>query len=73
MAEAAGGAVVIPQTALTEAALLGTVIALLADPAGLAAMGERARSLAVIDATDRLVRLIEEIASAAPEREGQIA
>jgi UDP-N-acetylglucosamine--N-acetylmuramyl-(pentapeptide) pyrophosphoryl-undecaprenol N-acetylglucosamine transferase len=66
MVEAAGGAVVIPQAALTEAALLGTVAALLADPPGLAAMGERARSLAVPDASDRIVRLIDSLVSAEP-------
>jgi UDP-N-acetylglucosamine--N-acetylmuramyl-(pentapeptide) pyrophosphoryl-undecaprenol N-acetylglucosamine transferase len=64
LVEAAGGAVVIPQAALTEAALLGTVSTLLADLPKLAALGDRARSLAVPDATDRIVRLIDSVARA---------
>jgi UDP-N-acetylglucosamine--N-acetylmuramyl-(pentapeptide) pyrophosphoryl-undecaprenol N-acetylglucosamine transferase len=65
LVEAAGGAVVIPQAALTQAALLGTVATLLADPAGLAAMRDRARTLAIPDAIDRIARLIESVATAA--------
>ena len=62
LVEAAGGAVLLPQASLTPERLLEVVTALLADRAGLRAMGERARSLAVPDAADRIARLIAEVA-----------
>jgi UDP-N-acetylglucosamine--N-acetylmuramyl-(pentapeptide) pyrophosphoryl-undecaprenol N-acetylglucosamine transferase len=62
LVEAAGGAVVFPQVSLTPEGLVGAVARLLADAPGLAAMGERARSLAVPDAADRIVRLLREVA-----------
>jgi len=62
LVEAAGGAAVIPQSALTAAGLVGTVRSLLADRPALFAMGERARSLAVPDAAERIARVIFEIA-----------
>jgi UDP-N-acetylglucosamine--N-acetylmuramyl-(pentapeptide) pyrophosphoryl-undecaprenol N-acetylglucosamine transferase len=63
LVEAAGGAVLLPQVALTEAALLDVVRALLADRPRLAGMGERARSLAVPDAAARIARLLVEAGS----------
>src|SRR3989338_925612 len=63
LVQAAGGAVLFPQIALTPRSLLESVRGLLADPSRLKAMGERARSLAVPDAADRIVRLILEAAS----------
>jgi len=58
LVERAGGAVVLPQSELTPERLVREVRALLADPARLKEMGERARSLAVPDAADRLVDLL---------------
>ncbi len=63
LAQAAGGAVLFPQVALTPHGLLESVRGLLADPPRLKAMGERARSLAVPDAAERIVALILEVAS----------
>lgn len=63
LVQAAGGAVLFPQVALTPQSLLESVRGLLADPTRLKAMGERARSLAVPDAADRIVALIVEAAS----------
>lgn len=63
LVQAAGGAVVFPQVALTPGGLLESVRGLLTDPPRLKAMGERARSLAVPDAAERIVRLIGEAAS----------
>ena len=62
LVEAAGGAVVLPQASLTGAGLLGAVARLLADRAGLAAMGVQAHTLAVADAAGRIARLIAEVA-----------
>jgi UDP-N-acetylglucosamine--N-acetylmuramyl-(pentapeptide) pyrophosphoryl-undecaprenol N-acetylglucosamine transferase len=62
LVEAAGGAVVFPQVSLTPGGLVEAVARLLADRPALAAMGERARSLAVPDAADRIVRLLFEVA-----------
>ena len=64
LVEAAGGAVVFPQVSLTSEGLVEAVTRLLGDPAGLTAMGERARSLAVPDAADRITRLLFEVAGA---------
>jgi UDP-N-acetylglucosamine--N-acetylmuramyl-(pentapeptide) pyrophosphoryl-undecaprenol N-acetylglucosamine transferase len=66
LVEATGGAVLFPQVSLTPESLVGAVSRLLADRAGLAAMGERARSLAVPDAADRIARLLFEVAGARP-------
>ncbi len=58
LVERAGGAVVLPQSELTPERLAAEVRLLLADPARLKEMGERARSLAVPDAAERLVDLL---------------
>src|SRR5262245_6616931 len=65
LVEAAGGAVVLPQAALTGASLLGLVARLLADRPALAAMGKCACTLAVPDAAERIARLIAEVAGPA--------
>ena len=65
LVEAAGGAVVFPQVSLTPDGLVEAVTRLLADRTALAAMGERARSLAVPDAADRIARVLFEVAGAA--------
>jgi UDP-N-acetylglucosamine--N-acetylmuramyl-(pentapeptide) pyrophosphoryl-undecaprenol N-acetylglucosamine transferase len=62
LVEAAGGAVVFPQVSLTPGGLVEAVTRLLADPEALGTMGARARSLAVPDAADRIVRLLFEVA-----------
>ena len=64
LVEAAGGAVMFPQVSLTPDGLADAVARLLADPAALTAMGERARTLAQPDAADRIVRLLQEVAAA---------
>jgi UDP-N-acetylglucosamine--N-acetylmuramyl-(pentapeptide) pyrophosphoryl-undecaprenol N-acetylglucosamine transferase len=64
LVEAAGGAVMFPQVSLTPDGLADAVARLLADPAALTAMGERAKSLAQPDAADRIVRLLQEVAAA---------
>ena len=73
MVEAAGAALVLPQATLTGAGLLGAVVSLFADRAALADMGERARTLAIPDAAERIARLIAEVAGpeAALRRKGQ--
>jgi UDP-N-acetylglucosamine--N-acetylmuramyl-(pentapeptide) pyrophosphoryl-undecaprenol N-acetylglucosamine transferase len=58
MVERAGGAVVLPQSALSPAALAGAVRGLLADSGRLKEMGDRARALAVPDAAARLTDLV---------------
>ncbi len=63
LVEAGGGGVLFPQVSLTPTGLLDAVRRLLADRAGLHAMGERARSLAVPDAAERIARLIFEVAA----------
>ncbi len=68
LVQAAGGAVLVPQHALTQAALLGAVKTLLSDAPALRAMGERARTLAVPDAAERIARLIFEVADGARGR-----
>ena len=64
LVEAAGGAVAFPQVSLTPDGLVEAVARLLADRAGLAAMGQRARSLAVPDAADRIARVLFEVTGA---------
>jgi UDP-N-acetylglucosamine--N-acetylmuramyl-(pentapeptide) pyrophosphoryl-undecaprenol N-acetylglucosamine transferase len=59
----AGGCGIIPQVGLTSETLLARIRGLLADPAGLKDMGERARSVAIPDAADRLVDLLLEVAA----------
>jgi UDP-N-acetylglucosamine--N-acetylmuramyl-(pentapeptide) pyrophosphoryl-undecaprenol N-acetylglucosamine transferase len=54
----AGGCSVVAQAGLTPGLLLGRIRELLADPARLKEMGERARAVVVPDAADRLVRLL---------------
>ena len=58
--ERAGGCAVVPQALLTPERLLERVEALLADPAPLKEMGERARTVAVPDAAERIVKLLLE-------------
>jgi UDP-N-acetylglucosamine--N-acetylmuramyl-(pentapeptide) pyrophosphoryl-undecaprenol N-acetylglucosamine transferase len=62
LVEAAGGALLYPQVTVTPDGLAGLVKQLLADRTALRAMGDRARSLAVPDAAERLARLIFEVA-----------
>jgi UDP-N-acetylglucosamine--N-acetylmuramyl-(pentapeptide) pyrophosphoryl-undecaprenol N-acetylglucosamine transferase len=59
----AGGCAIAPQASLTPALLLERIRGLLADPARLKGMGERARTLAVPDAAERLVDLLLEVAA----------
>jgi UDP-N-acetylglucosamine--N-acetylmuramyl-(pentapeptide) pyrophosphoryl-undecaprenol N-acetylglucosamine transferase len=58
----AGGAVILPQSELSPETLTAAVQRLLDDRKALAAMGAKARSLAVRDAADRLARLLLEVA-----------
>ncbi|MGH7325277.1 MAG: undecaprenyldiphospho-muramoylpentapeptide beta-N-acetylglucosaminyltransferase [Candidatus Rokuibacteriota bacterium] len=60
--ERAGGCAVLAQSALTPERLLERVRGLLADPAALKDMGERARAVAVPDAAERLVDLLLQVA-----------
>jgi UDP-N-acetylglucosamine--N-acetylmuramyl-(pentapeptide) pyrophosphoryl-undecaprenol N-acetylglucosamine transferase len=57
----AGGCAIAPQASLTPAHLLERIRGLLAEPARLKDMGERARTLAIPDAADRLVNLLLEV------------
>ena len=59
----AGGCTILPQAAMTPALLRERIQQLLADPGRLKDMGERARTLAVPDAADRLADLLLEIAA----------
>ncbi len=58
----AGGCAILPQSTLTPALLLERIQSLLADPGRLKEMGERARTLAVPDAAERLVTILLETA-----------
>ncbi|MHB1929335.1 MAG: UDP-N-acetylglucosamine--N-acetylmuramyl-(pentapeptide) pyrophosphoryl-undecaprenol N-acetylglucosamine transferase, partial [Acidimicrobiales bacterium] len=58
--EAVGGAVVVPDSELDAARLARELDALLAAPDRLAAMGDRALSLAAPDAARRVAALVEE-------------
>ncbi len=58
LVERTGGCTILTQAALTPDTLLNNVRALLADPARLKAMGERARTLAVPDAATRILALL---------------
>jgi len=62
LVEAAGGCVVLPEPALTAERLVATVRPLLAAPARLKEMGERARTLARPDAARRIAELCLQIA-----------
>jgi UDP-N-acetylglucosamine--N-acetylmuramyl-(pentapeptide) pyrophosphoryl-undecaprenol N-acetylglucosamine transferase len=57
-----GGAEILPQDSLRSDRLAERIEALLADPRRLKEMGERARTLAVPDAAERLVALVSEVA-----------
>lgn len=59
----AGGCAILSQVSLTPDRLADDITALLADPAGLKQMGERARTLAAPDAATRLAELIAETAA----------
>jgi len=56
----AGGCTILPQATLTPELLLERVLGLLAAPARLKEMGERARAVAVPDAAERIVALLLE-------------
>jgi UDP-N-acetylglucosamine--N-acetylmuramyl-(pentapeptide) pyrophosphoryl-undecaprenol N-acetylglucosamine transferase len=58
----AGGCAILPQSTLTPGLLLERIRGLMAEPARLKEMGERARSIAIPDAADRLVALLLEFA-----------
>ncbi len=58
LVERVGGAAVLPQSALTSETVTARVLELLADPARLKEMGERARGLAVPDAAERLADVL---------------
>ena len=60
LVERAGGAAVLPQAELTPERLLAAIRRLLADAPRRKQMGERARSLAIPDAAERLVALLAE-------------
>jgi UDP-N-acetylglucosamine--N-acetylmuramyl-(pentapeptide) pyrophosphoryl-undecaprenol N-acetylglucosamine transferase len=60
--EALGGAVVVPQSELAPGRLVDAILGMLADRPALKAMGERARSLAIPDAAERIAALILEVA-----------
>jgi len=59
----AGGCAILPQSAMTPGLLLERIHQLLADPARLKEMGERARALAVPDAADRIADLLLDVAA----------
>ena len=56
---AAGGAVLVEDAAFSAKWVAGPLLALLADGARIAAMGERMAGVGIADATDRMVALIE--------------
>jgi UDP-N-acetylglucosamine--N-acetylmuramyl-(pentapeptide) pyrophosphoryl-undecaprenol N-acetylglucosamine transferase len=59
--ERAGGCEILPQAALSAEALCERALHLLAEPTRLKEMGERARSVAVPDAAERIVALLLEM------------
>jgi UDP-N-acetylglucosamine--N-acetylmuramyl-(pentapeptide) pyrophosphoryl-undecaprenol N-acetylglucosamine transferase len=61
----AGAAVLLPERELTPERLVAEVRALLAEPARLRTMAERARGLATPDAAERLVDLVLAVAGRA--------
>ena len=64
--ERAGGCEILPQASLTADALGERALRLLADPTRLKEMGERARSVAIPDAAERIVALLGESAPCPP-------
>jgi UDP-N-acetylglucosamine--N-acetylmuramyl-(pentapeptide) pyrophosphoryl-undecaprenol N-acetylglucosamine transferase len=62
LVERTGGCVIVPQASLNPARLLERIRTLLAEPARLKEMGERARTLAIPDAAERLVDLLLDLA-----------
>jgi UDP-N-acetylglucosamine--N-acetylmuramyl-(pentapeptide) pyrophosphoryl-undecaprenol N-acetylglucosamine transferase len=58
----AGGCAILPQATLTPGLLLERIRGLLAEPARLKDMGERARAIAIPDAAERLVALLLDVA-----------
>lgn len=64
----AGAAVVIPESALDPAGLAGHIAAILSDPGRGARMAEAARGQGRPDATERLVKMVEAIASTGAHR-----
>jgi UDP-N-acetylglucosamine--N-acetylmuramyl-(pentapeptide) pyrophosphoryl-undecaprenol N-acetylglucosamine transferase len=59
----AGGCAILVQSDLTAERLTERVLALLADPRALKEMGQRARTLAIPDAAERLVAVVRETGS----------
>lgn len=59
--EAAGGAVVIPESELSPERLANSITSILSDPAKAKTMGESLKKLSSPDATAKIVKLIEEI------------
>jgi UDP-N-acetylglucosamine--N-acetylmuramyl-(pentapeptide) pyrophosphoryl-undecaprenol N-acetylglucosamine transferase len=58
----AGGCAILAQATLTPEVLLERIRGLLAEPAGLKEMGERARAIAIPDAAERLVDVLLDVA-----------
>ena len=71
--ERAGGCELLLQAALTPDALSERVLRLLAEPTRLKEMGERARSVAIPDAAERIVALLGEPAPCPPPPSGREA
>jgi UDP-N-acetylglucosamine--N-acetylmuramyl-(pentapeptide) pyrophosphoryl-undecaprenol N-acetylglucosamine transferase len=61
LAEAVGGAEILPQAALTPAALAARVLALVRAPRRLEQMGERATALSVPDAAERIADVLQRV------------
>jgi UDP-N-acetylglucosamine--N-acetylmuramyl-(pentapeptide) pyrophosphoryl-undecaprenol N-acetylglucosamine transferase len=69
--ERAGGCEILPQATLSADVLAGRVIGLLADSTRLKEMGERARSVAIPDAAERIVAVLDETAPGPPPPSGR--
>ena len=69
--ERAGGCTSVPQAALTPDALRERVLRLLAEPTRLKEMGERARSVAIPDAAERILALLDASAPYPPPPSGR--
>jgi UDP-N-acetylglucosamine--N-acetylmuramyl-(pentapeptide) pyrophosphoryl-undecaprenol N-acetylglucosamine transferase len=61
LVKAAGGGDLLPQASLTPENLTERVMSMLADPRRLKEMGERARTLAIPDAAERLVGVLTDV------------
>jgi UDP-N-acetylglucosamine--N-acetylmuramyl-(pentapeptide) pyrophosphoryl-undecaprenol N-acetylglucosamine transferase len=61
LVQAAGGGDLLPQESLTPENLADRVMAMLAEPRRLKEMGERARTLAIPDAAERLVSVLTDV------------